>query len=156
MRKAKFYYKNSEAPKPNKPNHIGVNVVMIYQNKLLLEKRKDSNQWGLVGGGLKIDETLEQGIRREIKEETGIDVSKKNIEFYKVYDDPSRIASYPDGNVLRIISFVYKVTINTLLDVKCSEESLELRFFEKDEIMNLDIVESHQEIVSDCISEIME
>ncbi len=37
MIEAKFYYKNENAPKPNKPNHIGVCAIIKYKNKILLE-----------------------------------------------------------------------------------------------------------------------
>lgn len=155
MGKAKFYFKDPKAPKPNRPNHIGVNGIIIHRNELLLEQRTDSCQWGLIGGGLKIDETLEQGLKREIMEETGIRVLGSDMEFYKVYDEPSRIASYPDGNVLRIISFVYKIDMQEFPKIKCSDESFAVRFFSKSELLKLDIVESHREIVFDCIKEIL-
>ncbi len=155
MSKAKFYYQNPEAPKPNRPNHIGVNGLIICQKKLLLEKRTDSGQWGLIGGGLKINETLEQGLKREIEEETGIKACSEDISIYKIYDDPSRIASYPDGNILRIISFVYKVMLHEMPNISCSEESFEVRFFTNTEILDLDIVESHRQIVQDCLMELL-
>ena len=39
MKQVEFYYKNSCAPKPNKPNHIGVSVIVQYENKILLDHR---------------------------------------------------------------------------------------------------------------------
>jgi len=43
MGKARFYYKNTNAPKPNKPNHIGATILIFYKGKVLLESRADSN-----------------------------------------------------------------------------------------------------------------
>ncbi len=54
MTEAKFYYKNADAPKPNKPTHIGVSAIIRDTNRILLERRTDSNRWSLIGGGLQM------------------------------------------------------------------------------------------------------
>jgi ADP-ribose pyrophosphatase YjhB (NUDIX family) len=56
---AKFYYRDKNASKPNKPVHIGICAFIKYDGKILLEKRTDSNRWALTGGGLKIDESID-------------------------------------------------------------------------------------------------
>ena len=52
MGQATFYYKNSNAPNPNKPNHIGATILINYDGKVLLESRKDSERCAFIGGGL--------------------------------------------------------------------------------------------------------
>lgn len=151
--KAQFYYKNENAPKPNKPNHIGTSVIIESDNKILLEHRTDSDTWAVIGGGLKIDESLMECAIREVFEETGIRLSEQDIELYRIYDDPSRIASYPDGNVLRVITVVYKVRLNQCPKVICSEESRELRFFTKEELKELEIAKTHIPIIDDYLEE---
>lgn len=151
MSTAKFYYKDSNAPKPNKPNHIGTNAIIEYENMILLEHRSDNDSWGFVGGGLKINESLKQCLVREVKEETGILIGEEELKLYKIFDDPTRIASYADGNILRIITVVYKCKLNKVPNLVCSEESRELKFFLVDEIQNLHIVESHRPIVDEFI-----
>ena len=47
-----FYIKNSNAPNPNKPNHIGATILINYDGKVLLESRKDSERCAFIGGGL--------------------------------------------------------------------------------------------------------
>lgn len=68
---------------------------------MLLEYRKDSDLWAVVGGGLKIDENLKDcAVRRERKcMKPGINVDTQKLNFYKIYDNPTRIASYSDGNI---------------------------------------------------------
>jgi ADP-ribose pyrophosphatase YjhB (NUDIX family) len=151
MGEAKFYYKNNKAPKPNKPNHIGTSAIIEYNGKVLLEKRTDSNRWALIGGGLNIDESLEQGIIREIKEETALDIDEKSLYFWKIYSDPSRIAEYPDGNIVRIITAVYLVELNSLHELVCSEESFELRYFSYDKLKKLNIAKTHRHIIDDYL-----
>ncbi len=147
---AKFFYKDKNAPKPNKPDHMGVTaIIMNNQKKVLLEKRSDSNRWSLIGGGLKINESLEQCLKREIYEETGLKIDKYN--FIDICDDPTRIVQYPDGNVLRIITVVYKCYLDKLKRLLPSDESLELKFFYVDELIGIDIVETHRHIVDKYI-----
>ena len=151
--KAQFFYKDSTAPKPNKPNHIGTSVIIEIDNKILLEQRRDSDTWAIIGGGVKTSETLLECAIREVFEETGIELSEQNIQFYKIYDDPSRIASYPDGNVLRVITVVYRVRLNQYPKLICSEESRELKFFSKEELKEVEIAMTHVPIIENYINE---
>ena len=52
------------APKTTMPAHLGANAVITCQGKLLLEKRRDSDAWGLPGGGCKKTETGRQAVAR--------------------------------------------------------------------------------------------
>ena len=149
MKQAKFYYKNPSAPKPNRPNHIGATILIHYGGKVLLESRKDSDRWAFIGGGLLINETLLECAKRETFEETGIVLADEDIEFCKLYDDPYIIISYPDGNIIRNMMAVYKTTLKQMPDLVCSEESRELRFFSKEELKNIKIVETHTPILED-------
>lgn len=151
MKQAQFFYKNGHAPKPNRPNHIGTSVLIEYQNKLLLEHRADSETWAIIGGGLKLEESLLECAAREILEETAMKLDMDRIRFYKIYDDPSRIASYPDGNILRVITVVYKVQLKSEPTLICSTESKELRFFSKEELKNVKIAETHIPILQDYL-----
>jgi len=149
MKQAKFYFQNPNAPKPNKPNHIGATILIYYDGKVLLESRKDSDRWAFIGGGLLINETLLECAKRETFEETGIVLLDEDIEFCKMYDDPSIIISYPDGNIIRNMMAVYKTTLKESPDLVCSEESRELRFFSKEELKSVNLVETHIPILED-------
>ena len=48
---ATYYLHNPAAPKPNLPTHYGANVWLVWQDRLLLERRSDCDLWGLIGGG---------------------------------------------------------------------------------------------------------
>lgn len=148
MAQAQFYYRDKNAPKPN-GNRIGTCVLIEYDGKLLLEHRKDSDTWAVIGGGLKVGERFVEGVIREAFEETGLELQEEQMELYNIYDDPSRIASYPDGNVWRIITVVYRVRLTESLKLICSEESRELRFFTKEELREVKIAATHLPIVED-------
>ena len=49
-------------------------VVVDDQGHVLVIKRRDNGRWEPPGGVLELDETLEAGVRREILEETGVEV----------------------------------------------------------------------------------
>ena len=113
----------------------------------------DSDRWALIGGGLNLIESLEEGIIREIKEETGLKINKNSLKFWKIYSDPSRIAEYPDGNVLRVITVVYMLELNNEYELICSEESEELKYFSINELSNINIAETHKHIIEEYIYE---
>lgn len=151
MKQTKFYYKNTNAPKPNNPIHLGSCAYITYNKKVLLEKRCDSDCWGLIGGGLNIDESPENCIIREIKEETGLVVDQNDLNLIKVYSDPTRIIAYPDGNIIRSIAFFYYIKLKKDPNLTCSEESIELRFFNPNELSELKIAETHKHILDEFL-----
>lgn len=53
--------------------------VLIRDNKILVQRDKNGNAYALPGGHIKIGETLEQGLIREYKEETGADIAVKRL-----------------------------------------------------------------------------
>lgn len=69
-----------------------------------------------------------------------------------MFSDPSRIIRYPDGNVVRIISFVFRVEVESFETLRRSEESEELRFVEPEELKELDIIETARPIIREYLS----
>ena len=148
MPQAQFYYRDKDAPKP-KGNRIGTCILLECGGRLLLEHRADSDIWAVIGGGLKSGERLVEGAVREVFEETGLNLREEQLELYRIYDDPSRIASYPDGNVWRILTVVYRVRLPKQPELICSEESRELRFFTKEELGEVKIAATHLPILEE-------
>jgi 8-oxo-dGTP pyrophosphatase MutT (NUDIX family) len=62
------------------PAHLGANAIITCKGKLLLEKRRDSDIWGMPGGGCKKWETGRDAIAREIYEELGLRIPKDCFE----------------------------------------------------------------------------
>ena len=151
MKRSTFYYNDPAAPEPNRPNLIGTTVLIEYNNKLLLEYRADSERWAVIGGSLKVDESLMDCAIRETREETSINLVEAVVDLYKIYDDPSIIISYPDGNTYRSIMVVYYVKLSERPRLVVSEESRELRFFSKEELKDVKIVETHIPILQDYL-----
>jgi 8-oxo-dGTP diphosphatase len=49
-------------------------VITDDQGRALLIQRRDNGRWEPPGGVLELDETIEDGLRREVREETGLDI----------------------------------------------------------------------------------
>ena len=145
----KFYRGDPNAPKTTMPAHLGANAIITCDGKLLLEKRRDSDTWGLVGGGVKKYETELQAITREIYEELGLRISKDRFQKLAVYGEPGRIAAYQDGSIWRMVIVVFGLQLDAMPDMTISAESKALRFFSKEELKDIDIVITHSDIVED-------
>ena len=146
----KFYRGDPKnAPKTTQKTRLGANAIITCNQKLLLEKRRDSDTWGLVGGGVKNYETPEQALVREIYEELGLRISKDRLRKLAVYGEPGRIAAFRDGSVWRMVIVVYSVDLPEEPALRISAESRELRFFTREELKDIEIVVTHSDIVED-------
>ena len=65
---------------------IGVFAIVYRGDKVLLARRRDSGWWNLPGGGLELGETVDEGIVREVREETGLQVAVQRL--VGVYSKP--------------------------------------------------------------------
>lgn len=139
----------ANAPKTTMPAHLGANAIITWDGKLLLERRRDSDTWGLIGGGVKKQETGLEAIAREVYEELGLRIPKDRFQKLAVYGEPGRIAAYRDGSVWRMVIVVYGLTLTQQPQLRISAESRELRFFTKEEIAQIEIPVTHSDIVED-------
>lgn len=145
-----IFYNSPEAPKPNRPIHLGAVGIIRCGDKVLLERRKDSDRWAFIGGGLEMEESLEECVQREIREETGLEV--KSVKLMEVFSYPYRIAAYPDGSIVRIVTAAYDVIVDDIKQLKCSEESRELSFISVKDLKTIPIAETHMDILQYYIS----
>ncbi len=146
----RFYRGDPEhTPKTTMPAHLGANGILTCRGKLLLERRRDSDTWGLVGGGVKDWETARHAMARETYEELGLQIPEERFQKLAVYGEPGRVAAYQDGSIWRMVVVVFALDFPEEPALRISAESKELRFFTPEELKDIDIVITHSDIVED-------
>jgi len=119
-------------------------VILERDKQILLIRRKHEpfrDMWALPGGHLNYGkETLEETAVRELREETGVLVDKKDLEFFGVYSEPKRD---PRGHY---ITHVY-VAKNHNGKLKADDDATEVRFFSLENLPELAF--DHQRILND-------
>lgn len=84
------------------PLLLGVSAVIFdAAGRVLLTRRTDNGLWCLPGGALETGESVSEALRREVLEETGLDVEPTRL--IGVYSDPHRISEYADGNRYHVV-----------------------------------------------------
>ena len=73
--------------------------------QLLMLRRKDNGFWGVPGGAMELNETFEDTLRRESKEQIGVDINE--IEFFGLYSGPKFHYVYPNGDEVYIVTAAY-------------------------------------------------
>ena len=111
----------------------------------MLERRADAAVWGLVAGALDDDETLVDALRREVREETGLVVSR--YELFGTFSDPSRVQQYEDGTTFQLVTLAYRAEVEDATVLRRSEESLELRFFAEADLPFEEVLAPHLPIL---------
>ncbi len=101
---------------------------------LMVRTRKWSNLWGIPGGKIKFGESSVDGLRREIKEETNLEVS--NIEFVLVQDAIFSKEFYRDEHFI-LLNYVCEAGESG--EVKLNAEADEFRWVSLDEAMRMDL-----------------
>jgi ADP-ribose pyrophosphatase YjhB (NUDIX family) len=147
MPTALYYLHDPFAPDPNCPTRFGSAVIIEAEGKILMEKRVDNFRWGIISGDMHATETFKDTAIRKTMKETGIKLFSDQLKPLKVFDDPSRIVSFLDGNIYRIVSFGYAVQLDQIPETSIGRESLELRWVEPHELVDLNLVITHQEIL---------
>lgn len=118
--------------------------VLDDRGRVLLQKRGDSGKWGFPGGAIEIGETPEMAAVREVKEETGLDVSVGRL--IGVYTDPD--ITYPNGDRAQSIVIAYELRAVGGGPSCDKEETLELRYFSAEEKPRL-FTGSHEALWND-------
>ncbi|MED2749358.1 NUDIX hydrolase [Bacillus thuringiensis] len=107
-------------------------IILNEKDEVLLQLRTDFNRWGIIGGALEYNETLEDALKREVYEETGLII--KNPELFRTYSGPDYFQIYSNGDQVHGVLVVY-ICREFYGELVCDKtESKELRFFPLDEL----------------------
>jgi ADP-ribose pyrophosphatase YjhB (NUDIX family) len=67
---------------------IAASALLFDEHRVLLIHRRDIDWWGLPGGGMELGETVEDTVKREVLEETGLEVEVEQL--VGVYSKPQK------------------------------------------------------------------
>jgi len=86
----------------------GVRAIIVnYTGDILLQRRRDNDLWGLPGGSVEIDETAIEALKREVREETALQVTE--AEPMALYCGPRQKFSYPNGDQVQCFAVAFIV-----------------------------------------------
>ena len=125
---------------------ISVDAIIMNNNKILLIKRKNDpykNYWSLPGGFVDWDETAEQTVIREVKEETGLFITK--LKLFNVYSNPQR---HPK----QVISIVYDTQVAG--ELIAGDDAQQAAWFDLDNLPKV-LGFDHQQIITDFLQRLV-
>ncbi len=137
MEKIKYCYDYPRAA-------ITVDIIVVKDNKILLIKRANNpfkDMWAFPGGFMDMDEELETAAKRELIEETGIEVD--NIKQFKTYSSVDRDPRH------RTISTVFYHVTNKELIATAGDDAADAKWWDINELPALAF--DHQLITEEFI-----
>lgn len=111
--------------------HVGVKAVIVKDAKILLVKHKVRGTWNLPGGRIDENESIEQTLRRELKEELGLRSDVVIGDVVYAFRDPS--LTFSEGNGVVLIA--YKVSLADHEVLVTSDEHTEVAWMSFDDAM---------------------
>ena len=101
---------------------LSVCGVIVHQNKFLIVKRSETddflpNCWGFPGGSAEDGETISEALKREIKEEIGLDISSKHPQLIGISEEFMN-----EDKTERYLQLNYKIVMDTEPNMTLSSE----------------------------------
>jgi len=127
---------------------LTVDAIIPYEGRIVLIKRKNEpfkDFYALPGGIVEYGETVEEALKREVKEETGLDVEVKRL--VGVYSSPERD---PRGHFVSICF----LAIPKGGELRAMSDAREIALFELDKIPRLAF--DHNKMIEDAKRYLME
>ena len=124
----------------------GMRCVVFDHNSVLLQHRDDipgilnPNKWSLITGDIRPDETAEEGVKRELLEETGY--IAHSLEIYRI---EKYIHKALDKELER---YVFICHFDGVQNIKCLEGQ-EIKFVPIDNLDKYDLISSHKDLIKE-------
>lgn len=118
------------------PTHIVASggLIINSEDKILLVKNPRKG-WEYPGGIIEPGETLPQGLIREIKEETGVDVEIINV--VGIYSNTKKKKGYNEVEEVPTIVTIDFICKYISGELRTSDESVEVKWFSKEEAIKV-------------------
>jgi 8-oxo-dGTP pyrophosphatase MutT (NUDIX family) len=123
---------------------------MDERNRVLLQQRiHPRGKWAFPGGLMELGESAEDTARREVLEETGLEVGE--LRLIDVFSGPQSFMTAPNGDEFYAVTIAYstrEVRGDLVIDLS---ESMDFRYFPLNELPD-EIVGSHRLILDRFLS----
>lgn len=121
--------------------HFTATAYVIDDDKVLLVNHKKHKQWLPVGGHIEENETPIQAVKREVKEEAGLDIEIVKLTDHKMAYPTAEILPAPYGISLHSVGDHQHMDMRYIGRIKGNKNlngTEECKWFTVDEIRNLD------------------
>lgn len=108
-------------------------IIFDDRGRVLLQRRGDTRNWGIIGGSIDPDESPANGVVREVWEETGMLV--KPTRLVGVFGGQDHLITYPNQDQIAVTAFVFVCEVVAGDPTPDGVESLALAWFDPVEAM---------------------
>lgn len=130
---------------PDRP-YLGVSVAVWRGSEVLLVKRGRAplaGYWSFPGGGVEIGERLEEAARREVLEETGLEIAVgRQIDYAEI------IARDAGGRIERHYVLIVFAARALAGEVRAGDDAAEARFIQLSDATGLNLTEDTRRILA--------
>ncbi|VVM32843.1 MutT/nudix family protein, partial [Terribacillus sp. AE2B 122] len=120
--------------------------VLNEEGELLLQKRRDTDEWGLPGGFMEMGESTVETARREVFEETGLQLG--DLQLFRVYSGPEYDKTFANGDQVALVQVLYSCREFTGELIRSNSESLDNAFFQMKELPK-ELFQEHVSFIQD-------
>lgn len=108
-------------------------ILLDNEGRALFIKRHGDKKWGMPAGAMELDESVFDAMKREVKEETGLDVFKATL--IAIYSSPTT-QTFTDrwGNEHHVIEYLFQVDKWSGTLEKATDESVDAEFYALDNL----------------------
>ena len=116
------------------------------QDRVVLVRRSDDGTWVFPGGFMELGESVAESLRREVREETGLEVLSSTL--VAIHSDPRFTFTNVYGSSHQLLNLVFRIDEWEGRLMQESDETVECRFFAQHELPEVSLYE--REVLQDC------
>ncbi len=110
-------------------------VIRDKQGRVLLIHRRDTGRWGMPAGAVEIGDSALDSLKREVKEETGLNVLDATP--FALYSHSRYSFEYPNGDRVQMFALAFRVDRWDGELVQKTDETIGAEFFSTDNLPDL-------------------